>query len=66
MTSDQGEGKDLKTKESQSINKGVELMLRREKKEPDQKGLKLFQHITLLKRQFSFRVELTWRRVEDT
>jgi hypothetical protein len=66
MTSDQGEEKDPKTKENQSINRGVELMLRRETKEPDPKGLKLFQHVTLLKRQFSFRVELTWRRVEDT
>lgn len=47
-------GHDLK------INKGVELMLRRDKKEPEPKGLRLSKSISFLKRTFNFKLELTW------
>jgi len=64
MISDQDEGKEPKTKEL-SINKGVELMLRRDKKtEPQTNGFKFSHSLTLLKKQFSFKVEFNWRRVD--
>lgn len=46
------------------INKGVELMLRRVKKEekPEpEKGLKILKTFTLRKKQFFFRFEISWR-----
>jgi hypothetical protein len=43
------------------INKGVELMLRRATKEPKTHGLKLLKQFSLLKKQFLFKFELTWR-----
>jgi hypothetical protein len=43
------------------INKGVELMLRRDKREPETTGFKLFKQFSLRKKQFFFRFEFTWR-----
>lgn len=64
MISDQGGEKDPKTKR-ESINKGVELMLRRDKKtEPQTNGFNFSHSLTLLKKQFSFKVEFNWRRVD--
>ena len=44
------------------INKGVELMLRRDKKEsePDPKGFKFHHRLYLLKKKFNFKIEFTW------
>jgi hypothetical protein len=44
------------------INKGVELMLRRDKKkiEPKRKGLRVRQTISLFGKQIEFGFELTW------
>ena len=43
------------------INKGVELMLRRDKKvEPKRRGLRVSQTITLLGKTVEFKFELTW------
>ena len=44
------------------INKGVELMLRREKPdpEPERKGFKFTHTVNLLKKKFNFRIEFTW------
>jgi len=42
------------------INKGVELMLRRSRREPIKSGLKVKQTFTLLSKIFSFRLEFTW------
>tara|TARA_B100000003_G_scaffold188428_1_gene184793 strand:+ start:118 stop:288 length:171 start_codon:yes stop_codon:yes gene_type:complete len=45
------------------INKGVELMLRREKKqepEPEPTGFKFHHRVHLLKRKFNFKLEFTW------
>ena len=44
------------------INKGVELMLRRDKKkvEPKRKGLRLDQSISLFGKQIGFHFEITW------
>jgi len=44
------------------INKGVELMLRREKREPepDRKGFKFNHTVNLLRKRFNFNIELTW------
>lgn len=49
------------------INKGVELMLRgrRKKKEPEKKGFKLIKIVSLFKRKFQFRIELTWETLEE-
>lgn len=45
-----------------NINKGVELMLRRDKKkiEPEKKGLKVRQTISLFGREFQLKFEFTW------
>ncbi len=66
MTNVQDGEKDPRTNEEQSINRGVELMLRRDKKEPEKAGFRFFQTLTLLKRKLYIGVEFTWRRVEDT
>jgi hypothetical protein len=45
------------------INKGVELMLRRELKEdtpPEPSGFKISQTLSFLKKKFTFRFEFTW------
>ena len=44
------------------INKGVELMLRRDKKEPEPKttGFKFHHIVHLLKKKFNFKIEFTW------
>jgi hypothetical protein len=49
-------GQDLK------INKGVELMLRRDKREPEpeRKGLKLNHTVNLLRKRFNLKIEFTW------
>lgn len=46
-----------------SINKGVELMLRRRvtKEEPKRYGLKLIKNFSLLKKDFQIKFEFTWR-----
>jgi len=63
MIKDQEEEKDPRTNEEQSINKGVELMLRRDRKEePKKHGFCINQTLTLLKRQFYFNVEFSWGR----
>lgn len=48
--------------EELKINKGVELMLRREIKEesPEPSGLKLRHTFTLLKKKFNLKFEFTW------
>ena len=48
--------------EELKINKGVELMLRREFKEevPESSGLKLRHTFTLLKKKFILSFEFTW------
>jgi len=47
-------GDDLK------INKGVELMLRREKGEPETRGFTEHKIFSLLGKRFSLKVEFTW------
>jgi len=42
------------------INKGTELMLRREKVTPETSGVSFSQKITLLRRTFHFKLELSW------
>jgi len=44
------------------INKGVELMLRRDKQkvEPKRKGLKVGQSISLFGKEIELRFEITW------
>ena len=44
------------------INRGVELMLRREKQEPEPEptGFKFHHRVHLLKRKFNFKLEFTW------
>lgn len=42
------------------INKGVELMLRREKKKSEPKGLRINQTVNLLRKKFNFKIEFTW------
>ncbi len=52
-----------------TINKGVELMLRRAKKNSPykvSKGLKILQTFTLLKKIFTIRIEFTWENVDTT
>jgi hypothetical protein len=46
------------------INKGVELMLRRENKniEPDRKGLVIQKTFSLLKKTIRIKFEFTWER----
>jgi hypothetical protein len=46
------------------INKGVELMLRRENKniEPDKKGLFFRKTFSLLSKKFEIKFEFTWER----
>ena len=46
-----------------TINKGVELMLRRANKKNSSKGLKILQTFVLLKKLFSIRIEFTWEDV---
>ena len=46
-----------------TINKGVELMLRRAIKKKSSKGLKILQTFVLLKKLFSIRIEFTWEDV---
>ena len=47
-----------------TINKGVELMLRRAIKKKSSKGLKILQTFVLLKKLFSIRIEFTWEDVD--
>ena len=47
-----------------TINKGVELMLRRASKKNSSKGLKILQTFVLLKKLFSIRIEFTWENVD--
>ena len=47
-----------------TINKGVELMLRRATKKNSSKGLKILQTFVLLKKLFSIRIEFTWEDVD--
>lgn len=47
-----------------TINKGVELMLRRATKKKSSKGLKILQTFVLLKKLFSIRIEFTWEDVD--
>ena len=46
-----------------TINKGVELMLRRVTKKKSN-GLKILQTFVLLKKLFSIRIEFTWEDVD--
>ena len=46
-----------------TINKGVELMLRRASKKKSN-GLKILQTFVLLKKLFSIRIEFTWEDVD--
>ena len=47
-----------------TINKGVELMLRRATKKKSSKGLKILQTFVLLKKLFSIRIEFTLEDVD--
>ena len=47
-----------------TINKGVELMLRRASRKKSSKGLKILQTFVLLKKLFSIRIEFTWEDVD--
>ena len=47
-----------------TINKGVELMLRRASKKNSSKGLKILQTFVLLKKLFSIRIEFNWEDVD--
>ena len=47
-----------------TINKGVELMLRRATKKKTSKGLKILQTFVLFKKLFSIRIEFTWEDVD--
>ena len=47
-----------------TINKGVELMLRRASKKNSSKGLKILQTFVLLKKLFSIRIESSWEDVD--
>ena len=51
-----------------SINKGVELMLRRrlKKEEPERYGLKIKKTFSLLKKEFQIKFEFTWRDLKPT
>ncbi len=49
-----------------TINKGVELMLRRASKKNISKGLKILQTFVLLKKLFTIRIEFTWENVDTT
>jgi len=51
-----------------TINKGVELMLRRrvDKKEPKRCGLRLQKNFSLLKKHFQIKFEFTWRDLVPT
>lgn len=64
MINDQDGKKDQKLKR-ESINRGVELMLRRDKTtKPKTNGFKLSHSLTLLKKEFFFNFEINWRRVD--
>jgi len=49
------------------INKGTELMLRRDKKEntPEKNGVIINHKLTLLKRIFNFNLEFTWEVLKE-
>ncbi len=47
-----------------TINKGVELMLRRATKKKTSKGLKILQTFVLFKKLFTIRIEFTWEDVD--
>jgi hypothetical protein len=49
-----------KNDEEIKINKGVELMLRREKPAPERRGAILEHTFNLLKRKFQLKFEFTW------
>ena len=54
-----------KESEELSINKGIELMLRRAKKETDEKptkGFNITKTFSLLKRRVYFNFELKWEK----
>jgi hypothetical protein len=44
------------------INKGIELMLRREKPIPERSGININHKLTLLRRIFHFKLELSWEK----
>ncbi len=47
-----------------SINKGVELMLRGDKKIPKTKGLFIDKVFSLRKKDIFFKIEIGWRSIE--
>ena len=56
----------MKTNEDLSINKGVELMLRRRViKEPKRNGLYICKNFSLLKKDFQIKLEFTWRDTQS-
>jgi len=44
----------------EQINRGVELMLRREKEKPIKNGLCIQKNFSLLKKKFEIKFEFTW------
>ncbi|CAF34247.1 hypothetical protein S-PM2d182 [Synechococcus phage S-PM2] len=44
------------------INRGIELMLRREKPAPKKSGVVLDKSISLLSKIFRFKIEFTWEK----
>lgn len=50
----------MSNEEKNSINKGVELMLRRVTPEPKTNGLKITKSFTLKNKQFFFKFEFSW------
>tara|TARA_B100000029_G_C17592626_1_gene963044 strand:+ start:542 stop:736 length:195 start_codon:yes stop_codon:yes gene_type:complete len=56
-----------KESDEDAINKGVELMIRRAKRDSPYKmsrGLKINQTFVLFNKQLSFKLEFTWEDVE--
>jgi len=49
--------------DSPQINKGTELMLRREKVTPEKRGVFFNQTITFLRKTFHFKLEFSWDKI---
>lgn len=49
--------------DSPQINKGTELMLRREKVTPEKRGAFFNQTITFLGKTFHFKLEFSWDKI---
>jgi len=50
----------MKNNTHEQINRGVELMLRREKRQLAKSGLKIQKNFSFLKKKFEIKFEFTW------